>query len=97
MSISIVFDKPEFRADEPITFRTVVEDETAEVRRQVTVAASVALPDQSPIEVQGTTTVVERVWYGPAAVDGYTVTQDPADPSRYTATPNAGTVSGGGS
>lgn len=90
MSLALVFDKAVYRPGEPIQFQVVVEGEPTTVTETVTVNGSVVLPGQNTVLVSGSTTVVDEITYGAFAADGYTVAQDPVDPSRYTATPSAG-------
>lgn len=83
--MSLAFTKAGYDPDEPIEFQVVVEGPT-ETTRTVTFTGTVTMPEAAPTPVSGSTTVVDRVEYGAFAADGYSVTQDPADPSRYTAT-----------
>lgn len=89
MSVSLTFDQPTHRPDEQIHFQVNVEGEPTSTSKDVTFTGSVTLPGQTTVPVSGTTQVVDEATYGPFTADGYTVVQDEADPSRYTATPTA--------
>lgn len=91
MSTRLQFDQPTYGPDDVIRFQVAVEGEPTSVSRDVTFTGTVTLPAQSPQEVSGTAQVVEDASYGPFTAPGYTVVQDPADPSSYTATPTGGT------
>lgn len=91
MPIGLEFDQPTYGSGDPIRFQVVVEGEPAAVTRDVTFAGEVTLPAQAPQPVSGTTQVVETAAYGPFTAPGYTVAQDPTDPTQYPATPNGGT------
>lgn len=90
MTARVEFSKTSYGPTEPIGFQVVVEGEPTSVSRDVTVTGSVVLPAQSPQQVSGTTQVVEGSTFGPFTAPGYDVVQDPAEPSRFTATPTAG-------
>lgn len=89
LTVRVQFSKDNYAPDEPIAFQVVIEGEVTSVSRDVTVNGVVVLPGQGGVPVSGTTQVIDDVSYGTFAADGYDVTQDPDDPSRYTATPTA--------
>lgn len=91
MPIRLEFDQPTYGPTDIIRFQVVVEGDPASVERDVTFTGEVTLPAQAPQQVSGTIQVVEDAAYGPFTADGYTVVQDPTDPTQYTATPNGGT------
>ncbi|MER7331654.1 MULTISPECIES: hypothetical protein [unclassified Micromonospora] len=90
MTVRLEFDQATYGPDEPINFHVVVEGEPTSVTRDEVFTGTVTLPGQPPQEVSGAAQVVETTAYGTFTNDHYTVVQDPADPSRYTATPNGG-------
>lgn len=87
MTVRLDFDQPTYGPTDPIGFQVVVEGEPTTVTRDVTCTGTVTLPAGQPQPVSGTTQVVETTTYGPFTAAGYTVEQDQADPSRFTATP----------
>lgn len=87
VSVHLEFDQPAYRPGDTIRFRVVVEGEPTSVTRDEQFTGTVTLPGQPPQEVSGTAQVVDGTVYGPFTADNYTVAQDPADPSQYTATP----------
>lgn len=89
MTVRVQFDKTSYAPTEPIVFRVVVDGEPTTTTKDVTVNGTVTLPGQTVQPVSGTTQVIDEVVYGPFTADGYDTAQDPADPSRYTATPVA--------
>ncbi|MGC4886711.1 hypothetical protein [Micromonospora sp. DT227] len=89
MTVRVEFDKTSYSPIEPIKFQVVIEGEPTMVTKTVTVNGTVTLPGATTQDVSGITTVVDKTVYGPFTADGYDVVQDPADPSRYTATPVA--------
>ncbi|MER7167021.1 hypothetical protein ABT336_13265 [Micromonospora sp. NPDC000207] len=85
LAARIEFDRGLWSPDEPITWRVVVDG--VPQARQVTVVGSVTV-GPAVVQVAGDTTVAGRqVEYGPMLLDGYEVTQDATDPSRYSAAP----------
>lgn len=89
MTVSVQFSKTTYGPTEPIHFQVLVEGEETTTTTDVTVNGSVVLPGANTVPVSGVTQVVDGTTYGTFAADGYTVEQDPVDPSRYTATPTS--------
>lgn len=83
----IVFDKEVHAPGEPIALRLVVDD--AVPLSSVTFTGTFTVQGQEGTAT-GTTQVGSVVEYGEVTAAGYTVVQDPADPARYTATPDGG-------
>jgi hypothetical protein len=81
---TIVFDRDSYGPADDIHFQVQVSVPMTETR---TVTGAVKLPDGTSLPAESTTTV--HGVYGPFTADGYTVVQDSADPSRFTATPAA--------
>lgn len=89
VSASLVFGKTAYLADETITFQVVVDPAT--FTKDVTFTGAVTEPGQATATtVTGTVPVTDNAEYGQFSAPGYTVAQDPDDPSRYTATPTVG-------
>lgn len=89
-AIRLEFDKTSYAPTDPIHFQVVVEGMPTSVQRDVVFAGEITPPQQQTRQVTGAAQVVETTTYGAFTADGYAVEQDPADPSRYTATPNGG-------
>ena len=84
-TVEIVFDKPAYAADEPVTGRVVVTDGLP--TEDVYVTASVTADGVPVTATAVTAVVVAPVTYDRVTAPGYRVTQDPDDPSRFVATP----------
>lgn len=82
---SIVFDRPSYGPTDPIGFTVTVDVPMTDV---TTVTGSVELPGGEHLPATSVTTVSGV--YGPFTASGYTVAQDPEDPSRFVATPIGG-------
>lgn len=83
-TVTLTFDQSSYGPADTIHFQVSV---SAPMTSAVTVAGHVTLPDGTSLPAESTTTV--HGTYGPFTADGYTVTQDPADPSKFTLTPAA--------
>ncbi|MFG1872162.1 hypothetical protein [Micromonospora arborensis] len=90
MQIHLEFDQPAYGPGDPIHFRVVVEGEPTTVSREEPFTGVVTVPGQPPQEVTGVATVSETATYGPFTSPNYAVSQDPADPAGFTATPLTG-------
>jgi hypothetical protein len=82
---TLTFDQPSYGPGDTIGFTVTVD---APMTSTATVTGTVELPGGTELPAVDTRTVVGI--YGPFTCDGYTVTQNPTDPSRFTATPTGG-------
>jgi len=82
---TLTFDQPDgYDVGDVIHFQVAV---SVPMAKTTTVTGSVELPDGTELPAESTTTV--HGTYGPFVAEGYTVAQDPDDPSRFTLTPAA--------
>jgi hypothetical protein len=81
---TLTFDQPSYGPGDTIAFTVSV---NAPMASSLTVAGHVVLPDGTNLPAESTTTV--HGVFGPFVADGYTITQDPANPARFVAIPAA--------
>lgn len=82
MSVVVKFDKDSYAPGETIGFQVVVDQPMTST---ITLSGSVELPSGETLPATSTTTISGL--YGPFTAPLFVVTQDEADPSRFTATP----------
>ncbi|QKW15390.1 hypothetical protein [Verrucosispora sp. NA02020] len=85
----VEFDQAVYRRGNTIRFQVVVEGAPS-VTTPVEFVGSVTLPGGELRPVTASVNVTDGPIFGAFAAAGYEVTQDPYDPSRYTATPESG-------
>jgi hypothetical protein len=81
---TLTFDQPSYGPTDVIHFVVSVD---VPMTKTMMVSGGIETPDGA--ELPATSTTVVHGLYGPFTADGYTVEQDPADPSRFTLTPAA--------
>ena len=83
MTATIRFDKDSYAPGETIGFQVLVDQPMTST---ITVSGSVELPAGEALPATSTTTISGL--YGPFTAPGFVVSQNAADPSRFTAVPS---------